>query len=68
MITKIKLLERIDEAIKDYNTSSKTKQLLIDLRDELKVANSKDQKIEIAIKLVELISTASMLYDLFGPD
>lgn len=60
------LLERLDEAISSKETSSQTRQLLIDIRDELQVARSKNQYMEIAVKLVDLISAGGILYEILG--
>ena len=57
MVEKDKLLQQIDEAIKDKNTSSKNKKLLKEIKTELSTANNKSKYLEIAVKIANIIGS-----------
>jgi len=73
MLEKYILLEKIDEAIENKATSPENKELfievkaeLLELRAELINANSKDQYIEIAVKLANIINAFAKFFENSG--
>ena len=62
MIEKHKLLEKIDEAIKDVATSPKNKELLKKIRPELTEAKDKSKYLDIALKLANILGALAKVF------
>jgi hypothetical protein len=61
MKEKYKLLERVDDALKDESTSQKNIDLLIELKTELVKANSKEEYIAVIYKLADILGAMANL-------
>jgi len=62
MIEKHKLLDKIDDAIKDKSTSPKNKELLKELKGELVSAKSKKEYSDIALKIIQIIGAIVKIF------